>query len=50
MYYILKNKLDDSRIDRIQSSSLKKAKEFFRLRKQMDEDTFNKLFYVSIDK
>ena len=49
MYYILrlKNGGKGSRIDRINSDSLENAKSFFMQRKQMDEKSFDKLFYVT---
>lgn len=49
MNYILRLKSDNSRVDSIPASSLKKAKEIFMGRKQMDEETFNKLYEVKKD-
>ena len=39
----------DEVVDRIQSNSLEEATSFFMGRKQMDEDTFNKLYEVKQD-
>jgi|TARA_B100000287_G_scaffold23891_1_gene23336 uncharacterized protein YheU (UPF0270 family) len=49
MHYILREKTDNGRVDRIQSSSLEEAVAFFIKRKQMDEETFHKLFFVELD-
>jgi hypothetical protein len=51
MYYILRIKDGGkgSRVDRIESNSLEEAKSFFMSRKQMDEETFNKLYEVTED-
>ena len=49
MFYILRGKSDKGRIDRIQSSSLEEATLFFIKRKQLDEETFHKLFFVELD-
>ena len=51
MYYILRIKGGGkgSRIDRVESNSLEEAKEFFMNRKQMDKETFNKLYEVFKD-
>ena len=51
MYYILrlKNGGKGSRVDRTHSNSLDEARNFFMNRKQMDEETFNKLYEVSED-
>jgi len=48
VHYILriKNGGKGSRIDRIESNSLEEAKLFFMRRKQVDEETFNKLYEV----
>ena len=49
MYYILRIKDGGkgSRVDRIESNSLKEAKSFFMRRKQLDKETFNKLYEVT---
>ncbi len=44
---ILKNSNDT--VDRIHSNSLEEATMFFIRRKQMDEETFNKLYEVKED-
>jgi hypothetical protein len=51
MYYILrlKNVEKGSRVDRVESNSLENAKSFFMRRKQMDEETFDKLYEVNED-
>ena len=49
MFYILREKTDKGRVDRIQSNSLEEATLFFMKRKQMNEDIFNKLFFVELD-
>ena len=51
MHYVLrlKNKRH-TWADRIQSNSLEEAKSFYMGRKQMDEETFNKLYDVELDK
>ena len=51
MFYILRliNGGEGSRVDRIESKSLEEAKLFFMRRKQMDEETFNKLYEVTLD-
>ena len=51
MYYILrlKNGGKGSRVDRIESNSLEEAKIFFMRRKQMDEETFDRLYEVTED-
>ena len=48
MHYILRLKGGGkgSRVDRTESNSLEEAKLFFMSRKQMDEETFNKLYEV----
>ena len=38
-----------SRVDRIESNSLEEAKKFFINRKQMDEETFDRLYEVKED-
>ena len=38
-----------SRVDRIESNSLEEAKKFFMNRKQMDEETFDRLYEVKED-
>ena len=38
-----------SRVDRIESNSLEEAKIFFMRRKQMDEETFDRLYEVKED-
>jgi len=50
-YYILriKNGGKGSRIDRHPADSLEEATLFFISRKQMDKETFNKLYEVEID-
>ena len=48
--YKLMLKDSDEVIDRIQSTSLKHAELFFMQRKQMDEETFNKLYEVIKEK
>ena len=47
MYYALRLKSNDERIDRINSDSLENANSFFMQRKQMDEKSFDKLFHVT---
>jgi len=47
MYYVLKLKSNDEQIDRIKSDNTENAKMFFMTRKQMDEESFDKLFYVT---
>ena len=49
-YYILRLKSDDTRVDRAKASNLEDAITFFIKRKQLDRDTFNKLYKVSEDK
>ena len=50
MYYILRLKnREHGRVDRIQAHSLTEAKLFFVARKQMDKETFNKLYTVEED-
>ena len=49
MFYTLRGKTDKGRVDRIQSSSLEEAILFFMRRKQLDEETFHKLFFVELD-
>ena len=44
----LKNE-EHSRADRIQSNSLKEAKLFYMRRKQMDAETFDKLYIIEKD-
>ena len=46
MYYVLRLKTTTERIDRIKSDSIENAKTFFISRKQMDEESFDNLFYV----
>ena len=48
MYYMLRIKGGGkgSRVDRIESNSLEEAKKFFMNRKQMDEETFDKLYHI----
>ena len=50
-YYILRLKGGGkgSRVDRTNAKSLKEAKAFFMFRKQMDEETFDKLYEVNED-
>ena len=47
MYYVLRLKTTAERIDRIKSDNIENAKAFFISRKQMDEKSFDKLFYVT---
>lgn len=51
MYYILRLKGGGkgSRVDRVGASTLDEAVEFFMARKQMDRETFNKLYEVTED-
>ena len=51
MYYILRlaGGGKGSRIDRIESKNLEEAVAFFMNRKQMDRETFNKLYEVTED-
>jgi hypothetical protein len=51
MHYILrlKNGGKGSRVDRIESVSLKEAKSFFMERKRMNEETFDILYEVNLD-
>ena len=51
MYYILrlKNGGKGSRVDRVESVSLETAKSFFMERKRMEEETFDKLYEVTLD-
>ena len=51
MYYILRlqNTESGSRVDRVVANSLEEAKSFFMSRKQMDEETFDKLYEVTED-
>ena len=49
MHYILRLKSDHSRVDSIPAGSLEEAEEIFMSRKQMDRETFNKLYEVTID-
>ena len=51
MYYILRLRdvEEGSRVDRVESTSLENAKLFFMERKRMDEETFNKLYEVTLD-
>jgi len=49
-HYILRLKNEQhSFADRIQSNSLEEAKSFYMIRKQMDEETFNRLYDVELD-
>ena len=48
-YYTLRLKNSNDTIDRIRSNSLEEATMFFIRRKQMDEETFDKLYEVKID-
>ena len=47
MHYVLKLKSTDEQIDKKSSDNLENAKTFFMKRKQMDEESFDKLFYVT---
>tara|TARA_Y100001938_G_C7963552_1_gene365583 strand:- start:27 stop:188 length:162 start_codon:yes stop_codon:yes gene_type:complete len=51
MHYILRLKGGGtgSRVDRTESGSLEEAELFFMSRKQMDRETFNKLYEVEED-
>ena len=49
MIYNLLLKNSDEAIDRIHSESLEEATMFFIRRKQMDEETFHKLYEVKKD-
>ena len=50
MFYILRLKNEQhSFADRIQSHSLEEAKSFYMGRKQMDEETFDRLYDVELD-
>ena len=49
MIYKLQLKNSDEVVDRIHSDSLENAILFFIRRKQMDENTFNKLYEVKAD-
>ena len=48
--YILRLNRDSSRVDRINANNMEEAKEFFMARKQMDSETFNKIYSVQEDK
>ena len=49
-HYVLRLKTNDGDIvDRILSESLKEAMEIYVARKQMNEETFNKLYEVTED-
>tara|TARA_R100001082_G_scaffold83545_1_gene50295 strand:- start:173 stop:334 length:162 start_codon:yes stop_codon:yes gene_type:complete len=49
-YYILRLKNEKhSRVDRIPASDLSEATEIYILRKQMNRETFNKLYEVTKD-
>ena len=51
MHYILRLKNEQhSRADRIQSKSLEEARLFYIARKQIDEETFDKIYEVTEDK
>ena len=47
MIYKLVLKNSDETVDRINSNSLEEAKLFFMGRKQMDEESFDKLYEVT---
>ena len=47
--YILRLKSDSSRVDGIKANNIEEAKEFFIARKKMDEETFDKLYYIEQD-
>ena len=49
MHYILRLITDNSRVDSIPAGSLEEATEIFMNRKQMDRETFNKLYEVTLD-
>ena len=49
MNYILRLKSDNSRVDSIPSRNIEEAIEYFIKRKQMDKETFNKLYEVGED-
>ena len=49
MTYILRLKVDGGRVDAIHASSLEEANYIFMTRKQMSEETFNKLYEVKED-
>ena len=48
--YILRLKSDNSRVDSIPAGSLKEAKQIYMVRKQMDKETFDKLYEVKKNK
>ena len=50
MNYILRLKTDKSRVDNIESGSFEEAKLFYLGRKQMDEKTFDKMYYIESSK
>ena len=50
MYYVLRLKSDNSRVDNIESNSLDEAKSFYLGRKQMNEKTFDKMYYIESTK
>ena len=49
MTYDLRLKVDNSRVDAIHASSLEEANYIFMTRKQMNKETFNKLYEVKED-
>jgi len=50
MHYILRLKNQQHNwADRIQAKSLEEAKSFYMGRKQMDEETFDKLYDIELD-
>ena len=46
MHYILRLNTDSSRIDNIESKNIEEAKLFYMRRKQMDEETFDRLYHI----
>ena len=49
MHYILRLNSDNSRIDNIQAKNIESAKLFYMRRKQMDAETFDKLYIIEKD-
>mgnify|MGYP003661110458 FL=1 len=47
IYYILRLKSDNARVDRTKALSLEEATTFFMRRKQLDDKTFHNLYKVS---
>ena len=47
MLYVLRLKTNLDRVDAIHSENIEKARAFYLQRKQMDENTFDKLYVIT---